>query len=96
VDNTLRIARAYGRLVSRAEGDPGTTSLAWIGDHEIRMHVSSRPCSIVKEPLFILYLFDHGAKKSSMHAPAITLRTALQRSTPWYRADGGSFVMQFD
>src|SRR5215470_9564597 len=26
-------------------------------------------------------------KKSSMHAPAITLRKALQRSTPWYRAD---------
>ena len=63
MDNMLRIARAYGRLVSRAEGDPGTTSLAWIGDHEIRMHVSSRPCSIVKEPLFILYLFDHGAEK---------------------------------
>jgi hypothetical protein len=63
VDNTLRIARAYGRLVTRAEGDPGTTSLAWIGDHEIRMQVSSRPCSIVREPLFILYLFDHGAEK---------------------------------
>jgi hypothetical protein len=27
------------------------------------MHVSSRPCSIVREPLFILYLFDHGAEK---------------------------------
>ena len=63
MDNTLRIARAYGRLVSRAEGDPGTMSLAWIGDHEIRMHASSRPCSIVREPLFILYLFDHGAEK---------------------------------
>jgi hypothetical protein len=35
-------------------------------------------------------------KKSSMHAPATTLRKALQRSTPWYRADGGPFVMQFD
>jgi hypothetical protein len=33
-------------------------------------------------------------KKSSMHAPAITLRKALQRSTPWYRVDGGTFVMR--
>jgi hypothetical protein len=32
-----------------------------------------------------------------MHAPAITLRKALQRSTPWYRVvDGGPFVLQFD
>lgn len=63
MDNTLRIARAYGRLTARAEGDPGTISLAWIGDCEIVMHVSLRPCSIVKEPLFILYLFDHGAER---------------------------------
>jgi hypothetical protein len=35
-------------------------------------------------------------KKSSMHAPAITLRKALRRSTPWYRADGSPLVMQFD
>ena len=63
MDNTVRIARAYSRLVSRAEGDPGTASLAWIGDHEVRMQVSSRPCSIVREPLFILYLFDHGAEQ---------------------------------
>jgi hypothetical protein len=63
VDTTLQIARAYGRLLSRADGDPGTTSLAWIGDYEIRMQLSSRPCSIVAEPIFVLYLFDHGAEK---------------------------------
>jgi hypothetical protein len=63
VDTTLRIARAYGRLLSRADGDPGTTSLAWIGDCEIRMQISTRPCSIAVEPIFILFMFDHGTEK---------------------------------
>ena len=61
MDTTLRIARAYGRLLS---GDPGTTaSLAWIGDCEIRMQLSTRPCSIAVEPIFILFMFDHGTEK---------------------------------
>lgn len=59
----MRIARAYGRLLSRADGDPGIASLGWIGDCEIRMQLSSRSCSIVVEPIFVLYLFDHGAEK---------------------------------
>jgi hypothetical protein len=61
VDTTLRIARAYGRLLSRADGDPVATSVGWIGDCEIRMQLSSRPCSVVVVPLFLLYLYDHRA-----------------------------------
>ena len=60
---TLRIARAYVSLLSRPDGDPRAISLAWIGDCEIRMHISQQPCSIVKHPLFILYFFDHAEQE---------------------------------
>jgi hypothetical protein len=55
---TLRISRAYVSLLSRPEGDATATSLAWIGDYEIRMH-AALPTSAAKQPLFIVDIFDH-------------------------------------
>jgi hypothetical protein len=36
-------------------------SLAWIGDFEIRRHAAP-PTSAVKQPLFIIDIFDHDAQ----------------------------------
>jgi hypothetical protein len=58
---TLRVSRAYVSLLSRPEGDAAVVSLAWIGDFEIRMHAAP-PTSAVKQPLFILDVFDHDAQ----------------------------------
>jgi hypothetical protein len=58
---TLRVSRAYVRLLSRAEGDTAAISLGWIGDFEIRMHTAP-PTSAVKQPLFIVDVFDHDAQ----------------------------------
>jgi|GEM_PF-3124213 len=57
---TLRVSRAYVSLLSRPEGDAAAVSLAWIGDFEIRMHAA--PTSAVKQPLFIIDIFDHDAQ----------------------------------
>ena len=58
---TLRVSRAYVSLLSRPEGDAAAISLAWIGDFEIRMHTAP-PTSAVKQPLFIVDVFDHDAQ----------------------------------
>jgi hypothetical protein len=58
---TLRVSRAYISLLSRPEGDAAAVSLAWIGDFEIRMHAAP-PTSAVKQPLFIVDIFDHDAQ----------------------------------
>ena len=58
---TLRVSRAYVSLLSRPEGDAAAISLAWIGDFEIRMHAAP-PTSAVKQPLFIIDIFDHDAQ----------------------------------
>ena len=58
---TLRVSRAYVSLLSRPEGDTAAISLAWIGDFEIRMHAAP-PTSAVKQPLFIVDIFDHDAQ----------------------------------
>jgi hypothetical protein len=58
---TLRVSRAYVSLLSRPEGDTAAVSLAWIGDFEIRMHAAP-PTSAVKQPLFIVDIFDHDAQ----------------------------------
>ena len=55
---TLRISRAYVSLLSRPEGEPTTISLAWIGDHEIRMHAAPL-AGAATQPLFIIDVFDH-------------------------------------
>jgi hypothetical protein len=55
---TLRVSRAYVSLLSRAEVDAAAISLAWIGDFEIRMHTAP-PTNAVKQPLFIVDVFDH-------------------------------------
>ena len=60
---TLRVSRAYVSLLSRPEGDTAAVSLAWIGDFEIRMHAAP-PTSAVKQPLFIVDIFDHDAQLS--------------------------------
>jgi hypothetical protein len=57
---TLRVSRAYVSLLSRPEG-AAAISLAWIGDYEIRMHAAP-PASAVKQPLFIMDIFDHDAQ----------------------------------
>jgi hypothetical protein len=54
---TLRICRAYVRLLSRPDGDEKSISLAWIGDCEIRMHAA--PATNAARPLFIVDMFDH-------------------------------------
>ncbi len=58
---TLRISRAYVSLLSRPEGDAAAVSLAWIGDHEIRMHAAPST-GAAKQPLFIVDVFDHDAQ----------------------------------
>ena len=58
---TLRISRAYVSLLSRREGEATAISLAWIGDHEIRMHAAP-PAGAAKQPLFIVDVFDHDAQ----------------------------------
>ena len=58
---TLRISRAYVSLLSHPEGEAATISLAWIGDYEIRMHAAA-PTGAVKQPLFIVDIFDHDAQ----------------------------------
>ena len=58
---TLRVSRAYVSLLSRPEGEAAAVSLAWIGDFEIRMHAAP-PTSAVKQPLFIVDVFDHDAQ----------------------------------
>jgi hypothetical protein len=57
---TLRISQAYVSLQCQPEGGTKATSLAWIGDLEIRMHVST-PTS-PERPLLILDIFDHDAQ----------------------------------
>jgi hypothetical protein len=59
---TLRVSRAYVSLLSRPEGDAAAISLAWIGDYEIRMHAAP-PTGAVKQPLFIVDIFDHDAQR---------------------------------
>jgi hypothetical protein len=59
---TLRVSRAYVRLLSRAEGNAATVSLAWIGDYEIRMHGAPFTCAM-RQPLFIVDIFDHDAQR---------------------------------
>jgi len=58
---TLRISRAYVSLLSRPEDEATTISLAWIGDHEIRMHAAP-PAGDTQQPLFIVDVFDHDAQ----------------------------------
>lgn len=58
---TLRVSRGYVSLLSRPEGDAAAISLAWIGDFEIRMQAAP-PTSAVKQPLFIVEIFDHDAQ----------------------------------
>ena len=58
---TLRVSRAYVSLLSRPEGDAAAVSLAWLGDFEVRMHAAP-PSSAVKQPLFIVDIFDHDAQ----------------------------------
>ena len=60
---TLRVSRAYVSLLSRPDGGAAAVSLAWIGDFEIRMHAAP-PTSAVKQPLFIIDIFDHDAQLS--------------------------------
>ena len=60
---TLRISRAYVSLLSRPVDSATAISLAWIGDYEIRMHAAP-PTSVVKQPLFIVEMFDHDARLS--------------------------------
>ena len=60
---TLRVSRAYVSLLSRPEGSAVPVSLAWIGDHEIRMHAAP-PTGAAKQPLFIVDVFDHDAQLS--------------------------------
>jgi hypothetical protein len=55
----LRISRAFVSLVTRSE-DAKVVSLAWIGDHEIRMQAA--PPTAGERPLFILDIFDHDAQ----------------------------------
>jgi hypothetical protein len=57
---TLRVSRAYVSLLARAEVD-AAISLAWIGDYEIRMHTAPST-GAVKQPLFIVDVFDHDAQ----------------------------------
>jgi hypothetical protein len=57
---TLRVSRAYVSLLSRPDVDTAAVSMAWIGDFEIRMHAAP-PTSAVKQPLFIIDIFDHDA-----------------------------------
>lgn len=59
---TLRVSRAYVTLLSRAESDAATISLAWIGDFEIRMHAAPFTCAL-RQPLFIVDIFDHDAQR---------------------------------
>ena len=56
----LRISRAFVSLVTRSEDDAKVVSLAWIGDHEIRMQAA--PPTAGERPLFILDIFDHDAQ----------------------------------
>ena len=58
---TLRVSRAYVSLLSRPDVDTAAVSMAWIGDFEIRMHAAP-PTSAVKQPLFIVDIFDHDAQ----------------------------------
>ena len=58
---TLRVSRAYVSLLSRPDVDTAAVSMAWIGDFEIRMHAAP-PTSAVKQPLFIIDIFDHDAQ----------------------------------
>src|SRR3954466_4225061 len=58
---TLRVSRAYVSLLSRREGNAAPVSLAWIGDHEIRMHAAPAT-GAVTQPLFIVDVFDHDAQ----------------------------------
>ena len=58
---TLRVSRAYVSLLSRPDVDTAAISMAWIGDFEIRMHAAP-PTSAVKQPLFIIDIFDHDAQ----------------------------------
>jgi hypothetical protein len=58
---TLRVSRAYVSLLSCPEGEAAAISLAWIGDYEIRMHAAPPSCA-VKQPLFIVDIFDHDAQ----------------------------------
>ncbi len=57
----LRIARAYIKLLCVPDDHPGakTISIAWIGDHEIRLFDGPRNDG-ADEPLFWMELFDHG------------------------------------
>ena len=58
---TLRVSRAYVGLLSRPEVNAAAVSLASIGDFEMRMHAAP-PTSAVKQPLFIIDIFDHDAQ----------------------------------
>ena len=68
---TLRICRAYVRLLSRPDGDEKPISLAWIGDCEIRMHAAL--VTIAAKPLFIVDMFDHDAQLFVDSRPCHTL-----------------------
>src|SRR3954471_2586820 len=57
---TLRVSRAYVSLLARAEGD-AAIYLAWIGDSAIRIHTAPAT-GAVKQPLFIVDVFDHDAQ----------------------------------
>jgi hypothetical protein len=60
----LRIARAYIKLLCIPEGRSGASvSLAWIGNCEIRIFEGPQ-VNLGGMPLFLLELFDHGAKTS--------------------------------
>ena len=59
---TLRVSRAYVSLLSRPDVDTAAISMAWIGDFEIRMHAAP-PTSAVKQPLFIIDIFDHDTQR---------------------------------
>jgi hypothetical protein len=59
---TLRVSRAYVRLLSRPEGDAAAVSLAWIGDYEIRMHAPPATAAATQQ-LFIVDVFDHDPQR---------------------------------
>jgi hypothetical protein len=60
----LKISRAYVRLCTMPEDGPeASVSLAFIGNHEIRM-LASPAVDLEGAPLFWLELFDHTTKTS--------------------------------
>lgn len=61
--STLRMTRAYIKLLCIPEGETKIVSLVQIGNFEIRM-LEAPKADIADGPLFLIELFDHDAQSA--------------------------------